>query len=132
MPTVYLGVGAGISSHLLYFMHGEYHIQAPNLIRLFIFLLPVFALIDLKASTETSITADQTITMLFAAYLLGTLGSIIVYRSFFHPLRRFSGPFGAKVSKFWDVLKAYDSSNFHLMDSLYHKYGDFVRTGMFY
>ncbi|MCJ1320172.1 hypothetical protein MMC15_005510 [Xylographa vitiligo] len=52
-----------------------------------------------------------------------------IYRVFFHRLHSFPGPGLAKVSKFWNVAKTIDSSNYRLLDSLHRQYGDFVRTG---
>ncbi|KAF5847145.1 hypothetical protein GGP41_003398 [Bipolaris sorokiniana] len=40
----------------------------------------------------------------------GTLSLwILLYRAFWHPLRHFPGPFGAKLSKLWTVKQAWDS-----------------------
>lgn len=67
--------------------------------------------------------------------LLAALGlSAIIYRLFFHRLRRFPGPSGAKISRFWTV-RLVKSSNFkyHVeLEKLHRKYGDFVRTGLFH
>ncbi|KAL4745630.1 hypothetical protein BDW72DRAFT_186361 [Aspergillus terricola var. indicus] len=57
--------------------------------------------------------------------------SILVYRAFFHPLRNFPGPFGARLSKFWSLNKVLETNIrwYRALDALHKQYGDFVRTG---
>lgn len=65
----------------------------------------------------------------------GTLSLwILLYRAFWHPLRHFPGPFGAKLSKLWTVKQAWDSRwHWHrVQQHLQKQYGDYVRTGMRY
>lgn len=65
------------------------------------------------------------------SFLLSLALSTIVHRAFFHRLRHFPGPWGAKISRFWTV-RLIKSSNFkyHVeLERLHHRYGDFVRTG---
>ncbi|KAL8793202.1 MAG: hypothetical protein Q9195_004232 [Heterodermia aff. obscurata] len=52
---------------------------------------------------------------------------MIVYRVFFHPLRKFPGPSAASISKLWHVAKCRNSKNHLLMEELFTKYGSFVR-----
>lgn len=58
--------------------------------------------------------------------------NILVYRAFFHPLRRFPGPFGARLSKLWSLGKVVQSKVrwYQVVGNLKEKYGDYVRTGM--
>ncbi|KAJ9294970.1 hypothetical protein DTO271G3_6532 [Paecilomyces variotii] len=56
--------------------------------------------------------------------------SIAVYRLFFHRLRGFPGPWGAKLSRFYAVNLASKGMQYHLqLQKLHKEYGDFVRTG---
>jgi len=57
---------------------------------------------------------------------------ISTYRAFFHPLRRFPGPFGARLSKWWTVKQNWGTNlHFHrAQQRLQKQYGDYVRTGM--
>ena len=56
--------------------------------------------------------------------------SMMVYRVFFHPLRKFPGPVGAKISRFYVAYKASQDLQYHKQVSKWHEqYGDFVRTG---
>jgi hypothetical protein len=57
----------------------------------------------------------------------------LLYRAFWHPLNRFPGPSGAKLSKWWMVRKTW-STQWHMHrvhQALHAKYGDYTRTGMF-
>lgn len=58
--------------------------------------------------------------------------NILIYRAFFHPLRNFPGPFGARLSKFWSLGKVVESKVrwYQVVGELKEKYGDYVRTGM--
>ncbi|KAL8868768.1 MAG: hypothetical protein Q9174_004766, partial [Haloplaca sp. 1 TL-2023] len=73
---------------------------------------------------------DMTLSLAFA-YAAALLGSMLIYRIFFHPLRHFRGPFMASVSKFWNVAHVSRSKNYRLMEDMRRSYGDFVRTGVF-
>lgn len=64
--------------------------------------------------------------------LLSLFMNIIVYRAYFHPLKDFPGPFGAKLSKFWALRKVVQSGTKWYLEAgkLQEKYGDYVRTGI--
>ncbi|OJJ42108.1 hypothetical protein ASPZODRAFT_137494 [Penicilliopsis zonata CBS 506.65] len=57
--------------------------------------------------------------------------SILIYRAFLHPLRKFPGPFGARLSKFWALNKVLETKCgwYRILDQLQQQYGDYVRTG---
>lgn len=56
--------------------------------------------------------------------------SIVTYRSFFHRIRKFPGPFWAKVTRLWWVSKIRKTNQaYTLTRSLHGKYGDWVRIG---
>lgn len=64
-------------------------------------------------------------------FCAGLGASMTVYRLFFHRLRPFPGPWGAKLSRFYTVGVVKNSGiRYHLkLEELHRKYGDFVRTG---
>lgn len=68
---------------------------------------------------------------LFAScFNIGTLSSIAVYRVFFHRCKKFPGPFGAKLSRFYAAsLSAKDVKYYKELAKMHAQYGDFVRTG---
>ncbi|OCL06104.1 cytochrome P450 [Glonium stellatum] len=60
----------------------------------------------------------------------GLVVAIGVYRLLFHRLRRFPGPFGAKVSRFYAVSRAAKNVQYYKeIANMHEQYGDFVRTG---
>lgn len=64
---------------------------------------------------------------LFVTFLLGYLTCTIIYRVFFHPLRKVPGPFPAKFTELWRARR-YFLGNWHqdILD-LHRKYGPVVR-----
>lgn len=65
------------------------------------------------------------------SFSAGLGASTALYRLFFHRLRNFPGPWGAKLSRFYTVGVIKKSGiRYHLkLEELHRKYGDFVRTG---
>lgn len=66
-----------------------------------------------------------------SAFNVGLASSILLYRAFFHRLRRFPGPFLAKLSRFYAMIKAASRLQANIdIQNLHAEYGDFVRVGM--
>ena len=122
---------AGIASHLFFFIDGEWGIYAPNVAAVFaglhVLLLSVLAWgFQLRLVEAISFLAK-----LSTGYFGGLLGSIAVYRLFFHRLKSFPGPLGCKISGFWSMKNTIVSRNkfrWHIKVQNFHKeHGDFVR-----
>ena len=125
-----IAAAAGILSHILVFIRNEHHIQAPQLFRLFLFLsLLLFAAEARIWALSSSGQAARTSAFIILSYTSSLFTSITIYRLFFHKLRNFPGPIGARVTKFWHVGKLLGQPNFKVLDELHQQYGDFVRTG---
>lgn len=122
----------GLLSHWAYFIHGEHHMQAPIYGSLFLVSIPLMYLVELYFSGYRSFQIIKLFTETISPYLLSLFLSIIVYRLFFHRLREFPGPLGARVSKLWHAWYARTSQNHLLLDRLCRDYGTFVRTGQIY
>ena len=121
---------AGILSHHFIFIRNEHHIQAPYIFRFFLFLLLFLFIAEARIwALNTSAQAAKNSALIILSYSLSLFTSIILYRIFFHPLRRFPGPIWARVSKFWHIGKLLSQPNFRVLDDLHQQYGDFVRTG---
>lgn len=67
----------------------------------------------------------------WSCFVFSLWTSMLVYRAFFHPLHKFPGPFGAKLTKLWTLRKVIQSGLrwYQVLDELHEQYGDYVRTG---
>ncbi|KAL4922111.1 cytochrome P450 [Aspergillus aurantiobrunneus] len=64
------------------------------------------------------------------SFNFGLAVSIVLYRTFFHRLRPFPGPWMAKVTRLFTVMQATERTQYHLdLEQMHRTYGDFVRTG---
>lgn len=134
---VYLVVGAlsGVAIHHGLFIHGEWHNQAPDVVRSYSLVFGSVSLCRFLFH-DSSNAADRLTTSLVAAsycHVLGILASILVYRAFFHRLNKskFPGPMWAKYTKIWQIWENRSSRNHLYLHDLHQKYGDVVRTGEF-
>ncbi|OAG42902.1 hypothetical protein AYO21_02853 [Fonsecaea monophora] len=96
------------------------------------FLLLVAAALGWTAFSQTAFDPLSIIasTLLFATVHLFTLGlSISIYRLLLHPLRKFPGPWAAKLTKLEGVYYALPGKFHDHMQEIHDKYGDVVRIG---
>ncbi|KAJ5279194.1 hypothetical protein N7478_004566 [Penicillium angulare] len=82
---------------------------------------------------ELSVFSAILNTFLAVSSFTGALAtSMTMYRVFFHRLRDFHGPLGAKISRFFvmsDISKS--GLRYHVeLEKMHQKYGDFVRVAM--
>ena len=121
---------AGVLSHHLFFIRNEHHIRAPQIFRFFLLLYLFFLTGEARIwALNDPGQAAKASAFIILSYGVSVFASIAIYRTFFHPLRKFPGPIGARVSKFWHVGKLLGQPNFKVLDDLHQQYGDFVRTG---
>ena len=125
---LFLASGAGIFSHLFFFIHGERDQQAPFLFCAYFFCYALLVVGHMHNGLQWAVALSSLITM---AYSLAIWGSMIVYRLWFHKLVAFPGPSMAGASKIWHVWRILKSPNFLEIDKLHLEYGDFVRTGIY-
>ena len=130
IPQVVAAGAAGVLIHNLTFIHGEWHLRAMIVLILHGLTYMSLILIELIYNESSWFAAMTMSSQIFGVYSLCLLGSISIYRVFFHRLRNFPGPFLASVSKFWHVAHCLDSKNHILLAKLHREYGDFVRIGM--
>lgn len=124
-----LAAAAGICSHSFLYIKGEWHLVAPHLLRAYLLLsVLILGLQGIYHHCNVQATIIDTMTVI-GAYAITLFFSMTTYRVFFHRLRKFPGPFLAKVTKFWHVFHTLNSQNHALLNDLHGKYGDFVRTG---
>lgn len=124
-----MAAALGVLSHLLYFIRGEHHAQALGILQSILFLL-AFVLLGLVQLLHYSVSSAVRVTALVTSSYIGSLWlSMIVYRLFFHPLKRFPGPTLAKVSKFYHSLCCWKLDNHCVRAKWHERYGDIVRIG---
>ncbi|KAK4185891.1 cytochrome P450 [Podospora australis] len=131
-----VGVALGLIAHHGFFIHGEWHVQAPEIFVSHIFIPLFFAAgtVLSRYGFESSILPGTVFSAGLLAsicYLVTLSTSILVYRVFFHELTKqgFQGPFYLRTSKIWHVWKCRTSKNHLFLDKIHKQYGDFVRTG---
>jgi hypothetical protein len=122
--------GAGIFTHLFIVRNVEMEQYLRVTIAAFSVLTPLFVyqysvFWDLSLLTSTARTAA-----VLASFFGGLASSVVLYRSFFHPLRNFPGPVPARVTKFYGTWLAGKRTMYYKdLAEMHDRYGDFVRTG---
>jgi len=119
----------GLLTHWTYFIHGEHHMQAPMYACILIISTFIVCGLQLPHHSYNVFEAIKAGLRIAFTYLSVLFTSIVVYRVFFHRLRHFPGPLGARISKVWHVWQVRGAQNHLVMDKIYHQYGTFVRTG---
>ena len=119
---------AGALSHICYFNRGEHHFYGALYVQVHTAAF-VTAVITLYQQGESLGEAVAQVTLVALFYLAGLYTSLIVYRSLFHPLNKFPGPFGASISNLWLSAQLKDGDAFRKVQKLHKQYGDFVRVG---
>jgi hypothetical protein len=70
------------------------------------------------------------VSLIAISFNTGLISSMSIYRLFFHRLHHFPGPFGAKLTRFYDASLAAKNVQYNVeIRKLHEQYGDFVRTG---
>ncbi|KAJ0382269.1 hypothetical protein COL922a_012916 [Colletotrichum nupharicola] len=123
------GVAAitGLLSHWLYFIHGPKSMDAPSIVA-----FHAVALSMLLARTVLSYGFYNGLIVYAAisgSYFAALYTSIGVYRVFFHPLRKFPGPFPARITKFYSMWANRDWKLHDRILKLHENLGDVVRLG---
>ena len=126
----FTSVALGVLSHLSYFIHGEQNNNANAIFR--VITRGVF--VPLAIALTTNGTASRRLLrglIPSLGFLVGLGSSIVVYRVYFHRLRKFPGPRFDAISKWGAAYVAYLSRRyFARLEALHIIYGDYVRSGM--
>lgn len=120
---------AGVASHRLYFIEGEYHIRAPKVARFYFIAFALLLVLETRGFGKSLRDAFAASCSVAGVYASALFASMLVYRAFFHPLRNFPGPPLAKLSKFYHAYKVRNFQQCIWLHETHKKYGDFVRTG---
>jgi hypothetical protein len=124
---------SGVATHFTLFRHGEWDVQAPNIVLSYLALL--FGALGLDLAVQAKYVDLDAPHLCFirgvGCHILGIYGAMIIYRAFFHRLSSFPGPFLARLSNFY--VTALSARKLHLYEETekVHKiYGDYVRLGL--
>ena len=126
LPIV--AAAAGLLSHVCYFNRGEHHLYGVRYLQAFIaaFVLAVLALYQQGESLGEALAQ---VIPIASCYVAGLYTSLIAYRAIFHPLNKFPGPLGARISRLWLSAQLKDGDVYRKVHRLHEQYGDFVRVG---
>ncbi|KAK7538241.1 putative cytochrome P450 [Phyllosticta citribraziliensis] len=87
-----------------------------------------YADITLLAASPADALRDLAVGI--ASFLASLTTSIVLYRAFFHRLRKIPGPFAARISNWWIVSRIAKTQQMQIeLQNLHRQYGDYVRTG---
>ncbi|KAI1492457.1 putative cytochrome P450 monooxygenase [Biscogniauxia mediterranea] len=124
-----LAVASGMALHLLYFNRGEHHMYGIRYMQVFVTTFLV-AVATLTVAYDVALKSSLAIVSLCTGYVsVGLFSSLLCYRLFWHPLRGFPGPLGARISSLWLTLQNTKAENHRVCLDLYNRYGPFVRIG---
>ena len=119
---------AGVFSHICYFNRGEHHLYGARYIQIFCAVVSAGVVICyMEGQALTNAFACVIYIALF--YLAGIYLSLLFYRLLLHPLNKFPGPLGARVSNLWFSAQLRNRDAFRKVQHLHERYGDFVRIG---
>ncbi|CAG8972199.1 hypothetical protein HYALB_00007341 [Hymenoscyphus albidus] len=117
----------GVASHLGYFIKGEHHVVGPRLVAA-AFLIPsaIYISILRGIGEDGYLEAAKIATVATFSYTTALFSSIVIYRLFFHALKKFPGPLSWKISKLCHTsyLIKNGPRDFIYRDRLHKKYGE--------
>lgn len=120
-----LGVLFHVSIQFVEFEKFMFHFLAALLV-MSIAVSTVFSIFG-QVAWHQAIVKTVIIEVIFNSSCLFSIG---IYRLLLHRCRRFPGPFGAKLSRFWTAyISSKNAQYYKELEKMQAKYGDFVRTG---
>ncbi|KAH7402975.1 putative benzoate 4-monooxygenase cytochrome P450 [Cadophora sp. MPI-SDFR-AT-0126] len=130
ITSIISAAGFGVLFHHSVLRNIEVDIYIYYFLSLFISTTIGLGFTYLSIKNFTIVQALARTTSVVTAFYTGILFSIGIYRLFFHRLRSFPGPLGAKLTRFYTVRKASKNVQYYKeVAKMHEKYGDFFRTG---
>ncbi|KAF5663557.1 cytochrome P450 monooxygenase [Fusarium denticulatum] len=125
---------SGCLLHILFYRRGERDLLALRILQAYatlpIIVIGLLRVAEFKGWKHGNNLSAASVLFLEGAHVLGLMTSILCYRTIFHPLNKFPGPFSARISNFYPTYLT--TKNAHLyeeVEQLHQQYGDFVRLG---
>lgn len=127
--TALIGSLTGFLSHRLYFGRGNPHKKDQSARRIIDVLFTCHLLLTSYFVKTDGCSGGLKLSAAFAFFFyLGLFGTLVVYRLWFHPLRKFPGPFWGKVTGFYGLYLARNARYVWETEKLMEEYGvDFLR-----
>lgn len=102
-------------------------------LQIFVAVNGLVAFVSWQTSTGDTLREDVLLVLwMNLCFFVGLFFSIALYRTYFHRLHNFPGPFCAKVTKFWAFRQAAKTVQWNeTVRGLHRQFGDFVRIGLF-
>lgn len=125
------GAISGLAIHHGLFIHGEWHNQAPDILRYYAGVFGCIAVSHFFSPSDLVSRISSGLALASVFHVVSLILSILVYRGCFHRLNsaNFPGPRWARFTKIWQIYENRQSKNHIYLHSLHEKYGDVVRTG---
>lgn len=132
LQTSFVG---GVILHIFAYRKGEWDLLVPHLTFAYAALFSCLSAWILHSQGNSVV--DNLAATFFSVILIGLfhvtgiLTSMVLYRVFFHRLRKFPGPFLGRISNLYPTyLRAKKLHLYEEVEILHQQYGDFVRLGM--
>ncbi|KAF2446026.1 L-ornithine-N5-monooxygenase [Karstenula rhodostoma CBS 690.94] len=119
----------GAASFPVYFVRGEHHLHTKLYFRILISTVALATLGHSYLAETTILSAFAEVSEHAGCFLFGLHGARSVYRLWFHPLRKFDGPSGARLTSFWLSWQVHHGDTFRQIKNLHDQHGSFVRIG---
>ena len=124
-----ISASIGVLSHYLFWIRFEFDTFFYKIAGAVVILQPL-TLLALQINGLGMLQSIVILSVLEGCYCVALFSSIALYRLFFHPLRKFPGPFWARLWMWWKVSKfAEEERGYLVVHELHRKYGEVVRTG---
>ncbi|KAF2714110.1 cytochrome P450 [Pleomassaria siparia CBS 279.74] len=127
-----LSASLGLLSHLV-LNSGEWDHSSHLVASFWIITFGAFGVAEytLDPNVNSVLGALMTTSVAAAVYFGALLISILIYRAFFHRLRKFPGPFGNRLSKLYNLKNVIPDFRYYEQCEILHKRynSDYVRTG---
>lgn len=120
----------GVSLHLFYYVKGHHEPQSVSIVIGHLLLFPAISITAAMIHGPTILSLTYSFRVWISIHL-GLVGSMVLYRVLFHPLRRIPGPFWARITKIPSMVIARRGKMHELQTEWARKYGPIVRIGQY-
>ncbi|KAI1133306.1 cytochrome P450, partial [Nemania abortiva] len=122
-------LGAGVASHLAFFRVGEHHLYGTRYVLTAITVFAASIFVQSYLFQLSNQVAALRTSAIAASFLGGLYSSLVIFRIFFHPLHKFAGPLGCKISSAWFATYVRKQDAFRQLLKLHQEHGSVVRIG---